>query len=426
MKTPGAETNTAAAELDRKLAGSLEEWLDFVAFQGGEIASLLAAPAAEQTQRGYRHTLREITQQPLTWIETAARLAGQAAMLETELAQLRAEPAAAIVLTGSGSSVYAGECLAPALQAALRLPVQAISAGSLLTHPDGSLPPSGAGLLVHFARSGNSPESCAVLDSVREQAPRMRHLVLTCNGQGRLATGSQGDARVARIVLDDKTHDRSLVMTSSFTNMTLAARLLAQTGDVTGYGRRAREIAFFGVEILLGHGDALARAARSGFDSAVYLGSGARFGSAREAALKMLEMTNGRVDSFPETYLGLRHGPMCAIDDKSLVVCFLSNDPLTRAYEVDLIRELDRKHLGARKIILGQDVPEGLAGASDVLVDLAGGPRLDDDDAPVLDVMLGQVLAFFRCQHEGLRPDLPSDDGVINRVVEDFAIHRRN
>jgi tagatose-6-phosphate ketose/aldose isomerase len=426
MKTPGAEANTAAAELDRKLAGSIEEWLEFVAFQGGEIASLLAAPAAEQGQRGYRHTLREIAQQPLTWIETASRLAGQVGMLEAELTRLRADPTAAVILTGSGSSVYAGECLAAALQATLGVPVQAVSAGNLLTHPAGSLPPSGEGLLVHFARSGNSPESCAVLDSVRELAPRMRHLVITCNGQGRLATGSQGDARVARIVLDDKTHDRSLVMTSSFTNMTLAGRLLAQSGDVAGYARRARDLAFLAVEVLLGHGDALARLARSGFDSAAYLGSGARFGSAREAALKMLEMTNGRVRSFPETYLGLRHGPMCAIDEKALVVCFLSSDALTRAYEVDLIRELNRKHLGARKVILGQDVPADLATPSDVVVDLAGSARLADDDAPILDVLLGQLLAFFRCQHEGLRPDLPSDDGVINRVVEDFAIHRRN
>jgi tagatose-6-phosphate ketose/aldose isomerase len=137
-------------------------------------------------------------------------------------------------------------------------------------------------------------------------------------------------------------------------------------------------------------------------------------------------MTNGRVRSFPETYLGLRHGPMCAIDADTLVVCFLSSDPLSRAYEVDLIRELNRKKLGARKVILGQGVPEGLASEGDLVVDLAGGPALSDDDAPLLDVVLGQLLAFFRCLHEGLRPDLPSDDGVINRVVEDFAIHRRN
>jgi tagatose-6-phosphate ketose/aldose isomerase len=43
---------------------------------------------------------------------------------------------------------------------------------------------------------------------------------------------------------------------------------------------------------------------------------------------------------------------------------------------------------------------------------------------PVLDVMIGQLLAFFRCRAEQLRPDNPSD-GAISRVVNTFTIHRR-
>ena len=31
----------------------------------------------------------------------------------------------------------------------------------------------------------------------------------------------------------------------------------------------------------------------------------------------------------------------------------------------------------------------------------------------------------FADRHIGLRPDAPSDEGVISRVVGDFAIHRR-
>ncbi len=426
MNSRPTASTLGTTQRDRRLTGTVDEWLASVAAGGHEIGRLLAAPPAEQERRGYRHTLREIVQQPVTWLETAASLEGRAGILQSEIARLTAAPGGSLLLTGSGSSVYAGECLAPALQTALRLPVQAVSAGNLLTHPLASLPPEGASLLVSFARSGNSPESCGVLDSVREIAPAIRHLVITCNGSGRLAAGSAGDARVATIVLDDKTHDRSLVMTSSFTNMALAGRLLALTRDLSDYRRRAEVLAGHGAELIVAHSDALAGLARRAFRSAVYLGSGCRWGSAHEAALKMLEMTNGRVRTFPETYLGLRHGPMCAIDNEALVVCFLSSDPLARAYEVDLVHELDRKKLGAAKLILGQDVPEGLARDGDVVVDLAGVGPVDDADAPLLDVVVGQLVAFFRCLHEGLRPDMPSDDGVINRVVEDFAIHRRS
>jgi tagatose-6-phosphate ketose/aldose isomerase len=279
--------------------------------------------------------------------------------------------------------------------------------------------------MVSFGRSGNSPESCGAIDAVREAVPECRHLVVTCNAQGALATRYGGDARVAAIVLDEQTNDRSLVMTSSFTNMVLAARLLAAPHDPPGHLRRARALARAGGEVLLRLSDSLAAVGRGSFGAVVYLGSGVRYGSAREAALKMLEMTAGRVKTFAETYLGLRHGPMAALDADTLVVGFLSSDPVTRAYEVDLVRELTRKALGARKVIVGHALPPGLASGRDLVVDVPAMAAVADDDAPLLDVLAGQLLAAFRCLSLGLRPDLPSDDGVINRVVEEFALHRR-
>jgi hypothetical protein len=35
------------------------------------------------------------------------------------------------------------------------------------------------------------------------------------------------------------------------------------------------------------------------------------------------------------------------------------------------------------------------------------------------------LLALFRSLTLGLKPDAPSNDNVINRVVEDFTIHAR-
>jgi tagatose-6-phosphate ketose/aldose isomerase len=409
-----------------ELHGSIDDWLVSLASLPGEIGTLLAASPAHQAERGYAYTLREICQQPITWVETAARVSGRVSILEESLAAVNADVRpGAIVLTGSGSSLYAGECLSLALQGTLGIPVQPMAAGTVLTDPSGSLADRVPSLMVSFARSGNSPESCGAVDAVRETMPLCRHLVITCNGQGRLATRYRDDARVATIVLDERTNDRSLVMTSSFTNMVLAGRLLALTRDVAGYGARVSALARQAADLLIAHADALARVARSAFTTAVYLGSGNRYGAAREAALKMLEMTGGQVKTFPETYLGLRHGPMCAVDGTALVVCFLSTDPVTRAYEVDLVRELNQKKLGARKVLVGPGVPADLVSEGDVVIDPPGLAGIADEDAPVLDVVAAQLLAFFRCLHIGLRPDAPSDEGVISRVVGDFAIHRR-
>jgi len=403
---------------------SVDDWLRLLASAGGELGALLADPADEQSRRGYRHTLREIAQQPFTWVETAREMAARARELRSALDHVAGRRPGLLALTGSGSSLYAGECLAPGLQSALGIPVQAVPSGELLTRPQGRLPRSGPCLVVSFARSGNSPESEAVLDALRTEAS-CRHLVITCNRHGRLAAKGAGDPAVTTVVLDDKTCDRSLVMTSSFTNMVLAGRLLGLTDAPGDYEARALRLAGLAAQVLLRHGDGLAAAARRRFRSAIYLGSGGRYGSAREAALKMLEMTAGRVMTFPETYLGLLHGPMAAVDEEALVVCFLSADGVVRAYEADLVRELMRKGLGAGKVLVGADVPADLVAGDDLVVDVPGLGAVDDDDATILDVLVGQLLAFFRCRAIGLRPDSPSTDGVISRVVESFAIHRR-
>jgi tagatose-6-phosphate ketose/aldose isomerase len=134
-------------------------------------------------------------------------------------------------------------------------------------------------------------------------------------------------------------------------------------------------------------------------------------------------MTAGQVSTMAETYLGLRHGPMSYLHADTLVVCFLSSDPTAGAYECDLMRELDQKGLGMLKLIVGDDVPADIVREQDVVIDCPGLSEIGDDTAPVIGVLVGQLLGFFRCMQAGLRPDSPSESGVINRVVQSFTLH---
>jgi tagatose-6-phosphate ketose/aldose isomerase len=168
---------------------------------------------------------------------------------------------------------------------------------------------------------------------------------------------------------------------------------------------------------------ALASVAGQRFGRVVFLGNGARQGAARESALKVLEMTAGAVPALCESYLGLRHGPMSFVDRDTLIVCFLSSDKLLRAYESDLIRELDEKKLGLLKVIVGENIPGDIIRERAVAVECPGLASIGDDDSPVIHVVVGQLLAFFRCLEEGLHPDAPSESGVINRVVPSFKMH---
>jgi tagatose-6-phosphate ketose/aldose isomerase len=384
-----------------------------------ELVALLERSARGQHEHGYANTLREILQQPATWTETV-ELLREPQILALLQAAMGPHPGP-IVLTGSGSSMYIGECLAPTLQSGLGVPVQAIPAGTLLTHWRSVLPP-GAGLLVSLARSGDSPESAAVVDKLLADAPDYRHLVITCNAHGKLATRYRDEPRVTVLVLDERTNDRSLVMTSSFTNL-----LLAGTGLIPGKGDDAAiavdKLAGNVRQIFAEHADTLAAIARRKFSAVIYLGSGGALGAAHESALKMLEMTGGAVVTMAETYLGLRHGPMSSLDGNTLLVGFLSPDPAIRAYEYDLLRELSRKQLATTRVLVGENIAADLQGPDGLAVDLPDLGVVDDALPLLADVVVGQLLAFFRCLHLGGKPDAPSQ-GVLTRVVEEFPMHR--
>ena len=161
------------------------------------LADLLRRAPAEQIRSGYADTAREIAQQPDTWPETARTAVNARPVLRALLgaADVRPGGAGLVVLSGSGSSLYVAECAAMPLQQALQTTVRAIPSGQMLTHLDGCVPPGRPGLCLSLARSGDSPESTAVVDQVLAARPAWQHLIITCNGAGRLATRYAGRAR---------------------------------------------------------------------------------------------------------------------------------------------------------------------------------------------------------------------------------------
>jgi tagatose-6-phosphate ketose/aldose isomerase len=92
-----------------------------------------------------------------------------------------------------------------------------------------------------------------------------------------------------------------------------------------------------------------------------------------------------------------------------------------------LLRELSQKCLGLRKLILGEAIPtddmRNDTRNDDVLIECGGLKQLGDRNAVLVDVVVAQLLAFFRCVQEGLHPDSPSRDNVINRVVQPFPLY---
>ena len=91
------------------------------------------------------------------------------------------------------------------------------------------------------------------------------------------------------------------------------------------------------------------------FDRIVYLGNIALKGVAQESALKMLELTAGKVATMYDSQLGFRHGPKSIINDTPLTVAYLSDDAYRRQYELDLIKEMSGQRKG-NKIVAESSV----------------------------------------------------------------------
>lgn len=381
---------------------------------------ILGLSASERRSRGAEWTAREIAQQPTLWPELAHRVSADARLREY-LSPLLADPALRIVCAGAGTSAYVGECLAPTL-ARMGRRVDAVATTDIVASPEASLARDVPTLVVHFARSGNSPESVAALDLAERHIDRCAHLVVTCNPDGNLLRQAEKMPRVHSIVLPDACNDRGFAMTSSFSGMLLAAAQALEAIKLSP--QRIESLAGSGDGVLTRQVLKAKELVEMRFDRAVFLGSNELKGVARESALKMLELTDGQVVSLAESPLGLRHGPKTIVNGSTLVVFFMSNDRYTRQYDEDLLQEICSDGQAGHVIALTAQASE--RGAGDV-IDL--GLDYDEEGMPsdlelcLPYVAFAQLLALHRSLSLGLTPDNPNAAGTVSRVVRGVSIH---
>ena len=150
-----------------------------------DMTDALGLSAAQLKAAGAHWTAREIAQQPRVWLEVARLVAGDTALARF-LGQARADEPLRVLLTGAGSSSFIGVCLAPALASRGWPRADAVATTDIVTGPGSFLVRDVPTLAVHFARSGNSPESVAAMELAEQDIDRCYHLVVTCNPQGEL------------------------------------------------------------------------------------------------------------------------------------------------------------------------------------------------------------------------------------------------
>ncbi|ASR44673.1 sugar isomerase [Xanthomonas citri pv. mangiferaeindicae] len=376
----------------------------------------LGLPESDLAASGALWTAREIEQQPRMLLRTHALVAEMAESLAAFIAPVSGDPTARVILTGAGTSAYIGECLAPWLDRTLAARVDAVPTTDLVSAPQLYLDPDRPLLLVSFGRSGNSPESVAAVELAEALVGEVRHLVVTCNADG--ALGRVAVRQSMTLLLPPETHDVSFAMTSSFSCMMLAT-LAALCGPHT-LETRVHAIAAATEGVLQQARGLTQELALCGFERVVYLGSALFKGLAREAALKLGELSNGAIATCFESPMGFRHGPKTFVTARTLVVVFVSNDPLTRRYDLDLLNELRSDGVAARVIEVTAAAPHGPARDA---VRVTGLERTHDLDLLWPYVAVAQLFAFHASRALGVRPDSPNAQGTVNRVVQGVRLY---
>ncbi|MBW4028917.1 MAG: tagatose-6-phosphate ketose isomerase [Acidobacteria bacterium] len=390
------------------------------------LSSFVDLPFEEKEARGLLFTPAEIAQQPRTWSTTVRIFEEQqleiTAFLEAAGVRDPIETRPTVILIGAGTSDYVALALESLLRQRWGCEVLAVASTDLLPNLEEYVVPGRRYLWISFSRSGDSPEGVAVLEQAMQRYPSIFHLVVTCHAQARMAEICKGAPNACVVVLDDAVNDRSLAMTSSFTNMIVMGHCLANAWNIAEYKPLLEKMVQAGNDLLYIAALKADEIAGRNFARLCFVGNGSLASVAKESALKVLEMTAGQIKTMSETVLGLRHGPMAALDKETLLICFVSGEKRRRQYARDLLQEVSEKDVIAECIAVGPaSAEEDFLRCSDFYLPI----NTDVDDAyrPVLDVIFGQLLGLYCSVAHQLRPDSPSAGGVINRVVQKFQIY---
>ncbi|MEX0987697.1 MAG: SIS domain-containing protein [Bacteroidales bacterium] len=374
----------------------------------------------ELSARGGLDTAREIWNQPYVWGLTFQKIIEESRQI-SDFWNIALKNSRKIILTGAGTSAYIGYSLEGTFMRNTGISTVSIPTTHLVTHPKDYFQPDLPVLIISFARSGNSPESVAVMKLADSICKSCYHLVITCDKDGALANYKSANGKYS-FVLPEESNDHALAMTSSYTGMLFAGLLISRIDKANSLRDQVITLKEYGNKILKGYSDKLKEIAELEFERVVFLGSGPLYGTSTESHLKLQELSDGQVICKNDTFLAFRHGPKAVVNEKTVIVMLFSNNEQVQRYERDFVASLGR---GKRAMLQVGVSEEPIAGMDlDVSVIFSeDGKKLDEEFLAICSVMPAQILGLFKSLNLGLKPDNPSTTGAISRVVEGVKIY---
>lgn len=389
------------------------------------ISKLLGLEISKLEDCSGLNTAKEIIQQPDTWRESVKNLIKNKIEIKSFIDSFLSKKEFRIILTGAGTSAFAGEVCEPYLTSLLNKRVEAIATTDLVASPKSYFIKDIPTLLVSFARSGNSPESVHAVNLASQLVDDLYQIVITCNENGKLAKNTVNDEKSLLLLMPPQTNDLGFAMTSSFTTMVLNAMAVFNINNIENFSSDVDKLSNSVNDFIENNIEKVTSLANEDFERIVYLGSSTSKGIARESALKVLELTAGKVNASYDTPLGFRHGPKSVVDDKTVSVIYISNDEYTRKYDLDLAKEMLAHKKNDKVVIVGDNIEEDILNKADYVFNVENINYTVENEVllPLQQIIFGQMLSLLKSVNLGITPDNPCPTGEVNRVVQGVILH---
>lgn len=364
-------------------------------------------------EKDFKYTYTEILNQADTWLEVYNLYEKRKNDIENFLKKVGKD--CKVIFTGAGTSEYVGNIALDYLKTHGEFEFESVATTDLVSAPYLHFEKDQKTLLVSFARSGNSPESLAAVKLGKKLVDDFYNLPITCAKEGKLAQALKDDENSYVFLEPEITNDKGFAMTNSFSSMLLATLLIFDT-KTKNKKEIVEKISKLGKEIY-NNLEEIENLVNFDFNRVVYLGSGPLGKLTKEARLKILELTAGEVATIWESSMGFRHGPKSFVDENTLVISFVSSNPYTRLYDLDILDEIANDKI-AKKII-------GISNSKldrdyELIFEEDG---LDDVYLCPAYIIIGQIIALVTSLRVGNTPDNPSRTHTVNRVVKGVTIH---
>jgi glutamine---fructose-6-phosphate transaminase (isomerizing) len=351
-----------------------------------------------KTHASHSATLSEILSQPEVWHGSLSELQ-ESGSLKTIVEKTRSRTH--WLFLGCGTSFYLAEAAAASWTLLTGEPARALPASEPLLFPELALPRSPGLQAVVISRSGRTSETLRAANLLTREYG-VPTLGVTCASDSPLEDACELTIRIS------SADEKSTVMTRSFTCMLLALQNLAGLKAADNSFPTAADLMarHFSRQIRTLADQIEAFVGERTFADYVFLGQGPFHGIAREASLKVTEMSCSYGQVFHT--LEFRHGPKAIVGPETCLTFFLSETG-NRA-EAEVLSEM--KALGGVIVAICNRASDDIRRSSDFVFELGiAAPELVTL-APF--VVPAQLLGFFTGIKKGLNPDHPRN---LSRVV---------